>query len=148
MNQLPTFRYAHNAASFCTELASLLSADDIDALAAELARHGAQALPAWLTWQDEHQAEIERFAAASPGERQRRKAWAEPMHRARLIAAALLLLQNGRVLLSLLAQYGCNIGPDNTYRDAATQAGWLVSQLFHQLPDPYWPFDDAPSPFA
>jgi hypothetical protein len=100
-------------------------------------------------WRVQHAKQIEKFAAATPAQRNHKKEWGDPAHRARLVAAALLLLRDGKVLLYGLSQFGFGLGPPASYRSAASHAGWFVKHLTDELKhDPHWPFLDVPSPFA
>lgn len=138
--------YAAASIELAQELADSLSSEDVEAVAADLSRIG---LRAWLEWQDAHEGEVADYVAATPGQRARKKAWADPPLRRRLALAALSHCQAAHLLLDFLSRHAAALVPGGPYRGTTALAGTLYWDLM-DTEVPHWPAQLArvcPSPF-
>lgn len=132
-------RYAHMCGAIASELAESLTTEDVTRLKADLDGETAYA---WMAWRTQNEQRVAAFVAASPSERQRRKAWRQD--RLRLTLAAIQHSLEGHAVLDAVEREA--LEPGDPYRKVASRAGLAYSRIFGaDIPD--WPFDND-SPFA
>ncbi|MBW2623169.1 MAG: hypothetical protein JRD68_09710 [Deltaproteobacteria bacterium] len=137
------YKYAQACTGFELELKESLTREDITELRKDCAALG---LKAWYSWTSENLPSISAYIAATPSQRQKRKAWKDPAVKRFLVLGALYEVQCAKNLLKGLVQHEHNLIPGSPYRDMAVKAAEAYREIF--LQDVHdWPFDD-PDPFS
>lgn len=134
--------YASACRNLLQELRSSLSAEDVEALAADCV---ALELNGWERWVSDHEAEIVAFVSAPPSARRARRAWQDPRARRRLTLAAILHLLQAGIVLDTVDQM--DLQPGGSCRDMAARAGEAYNRIVFDQEVPLWPFDEM-NPFT
>ena len=123
------------------ELAALLSKEELYAIEQDLAVQGGKA---WVTFVNENLDEISAFLAATPAQRNKKKAWQAQPHRRRLIFAAIYFHRHANLFLKNMIGSSLDMGIGLGYRSvhaAAADAGFdfaLSVPEFFPLKDIDW----------
>ncbi|KDB09484.1 hypothetical protein LIG30_1456 [Burkholderia sp. lig30] len=139
-------QYASASIRLATELENSLTKEEIASLARDLRRAGLQI---WLDWREKNADAIEAFVAATPSERNRRKAWADEEIRRLLTLAAIIHCRQAHAVLDALVLNAPVLEPGAPYRDTTSVAGSIFRELL-RMRIPQWPTafaDIEPSPF-
>lgn len=139
--------YAAASSGFARELAASLTNEDVLSLAEDV---GGIGLHAWVQWQVEHEDATSDYVAATPAQREKKKAWREPVLRRRLVLAAMTHCLAAHELQAFLRDHEHDLSPGGTYRDTTATAGRLYWTLMGSE-IPHWPLElerVCSSPFA
>lgn len=138
--------YAAASSGFVQELAESLTSEDVRALASDV---GGIGLRSWLQWQADHEDAVFDYVESTPGQREKKKAWRDPVLRRRLVLAAACHCQAAHALLAFLRDHAHDLSPGGSYRGTTALAGTLYLELMgSEVPDWPAPFEQVcPSPF-
>ncbi len=136
-------RYVSETDQLKTELIESLSGSEVEALQADCASLGTERFAIWFF---ENLTEIEKFVHASPSQRGRRKAWANPALKSRMILGGVRYLTGAHNLLSLIEENSAHHQAGHGYRDMAVASGNTFWKMWLK-PVPDWPIEWGESPF-
>ncbi|WP_413206754.1 hypothetical protein [Rhodospirillum sp. A1_3_36] len=126
--------YAHACRTLAQELVESLSSEQVEDLRASLegVTH-----KEWTEWMRKYAPQISAFVAATPSQRQRKKAWKDPVLRAQLSLAGYHHLLQGQHILDAVDRHG--LYPGGSYRMMGSLAGDAYWDILGAGDVPFWP---------
>ncbi len=95
------YKYVTASNELATEIAQLLTNEEVKILASEVGEMG---LVKWVEWQCDHEAMICDFVASTPSQRKRRKEWKDPVLLRKLVLASVVHCLSAHEFLKALAE--------------------------------------------
>ena len=127
-------KYAATSIDNATEIAQLLTDEEVITLAGEV---GAMGLATWTEWQLDHDAMIFDFVSSTPAQRKKRKEWNDPVLLRKLVLAGVVYCLSAHELLDFLAGQELLLR-GLSYRDTTALADRAYNEIrYTQVPD--WP---------
>ena len=136
------FRYVKECEQLVLELKGSLTPADVEELRKDCRALG---LRGWDDWFFENLDAISAFMTATTSERDRTKAWQNPLQKRRLVLAGIQQLTRACNLLEGVHKHG--LGPGQSSKKIASKAARAYLDIFLKQPASDWPFD-GPDPFS
>lgn len=138
------YKYAAASSGLATEIAQLLTDEEVKTLASEVGEMG---LVKWVEWQCNHEAMIYDFVVSTPSQRKRRKEWKDPALLRKLVLASVVHCLSAHVFLKVLAENEPLLRA-LPYRDTTALAGNVYTAIrcrdVHDWPECFEDICDAP----